>query len=445
MRFLALLLLGAALGAQAATVRVAPGELLQQAIDRAQPGDTVEIERGNYVGNFTVAKPLTLRGIQRPTLSGGGQGDTIRVTAPDVTIEGLIVRDSGASLKDQNSGIYLRPGSHRAVVRNNDLAYNLFGLWIEKANDVRIEHNLITGKRELNSSQRGNGIQLYNTTGARITANNIGFVRDALYVDVSHHAIFRSNKLHHSRYGSHYMNSYYNLWEDNDSYYNRGGLALMEVRDQVVRGNRTWGNSDHGIMLRTLQDSLIENNIIAGNNRGFFIYDVEYATLQGNLVVDNHVGVHLAAGSTRNVVEGNDFIGNREQIRYVGARDEVWGQRTKEAPGRPKLPCSPSGGRAAQCADLGGQGNHWSNYLGWDRNNDGRGDVRYEANDMVDRLSWRYPSVKLLLASPAIQALRLVGQQFPVLRVPTVVDPAPRMLPTNKHWSEWRDKHFPGQ
>ena len=107
------------------------------------------------------------------------------------------------------------------------------------------------------------------------------------------------------------MNSYRNLWEDNDSYYNRGGLALMEVRDQVVRNNRAWGNSDHGIMLRTMQDSVIENNVVAGNGRGFFIYDVEYVTLAGNLVVDNQVGVHLAAGSTRNKVDGNDFIGNQ--------------------------------------------------------------------------------------------------------------------------------------
>jgi len=246
---LALLLLCLTLlGAQAATLRVKPGEALQPVLDSAKAGDVVEVERGFYTGNFLITKPLTLRGLQRPTLSGGQRGDTIRVTAPDVVIEGLIVRDSGDSLKDQNAGIYIRPGAHRAVVQRCDLTYNLFGLWIEKANDVRIEGNLITGKREYNSSQRGNGVQLYNTTGARIIGNNIGFVRDALYVDVSHQAIFRGNKLHHSRYGSHYMNSYYNLWEDNDSYYNRGGLALMEVRNQVVRNNRTWGNSDHGIM-----------------------------------------------------------------------------------------------------------------------------------------------------------------------------------------------------
>lgn len=401
---------------RAATWTVQPGDDLQAAIARATAGDTVQLQRGLYRANLLIDKPLTLRGLQRPTISGGNEGDTIRVTSPDVTIEGLIVRDSGADLLAQNAGIYIRPGAHRAVVRDCDIVYALFGLWIEKANDVRVERNLITGKRELNSSQRGNGVQLYNTTGARIEGNRIGFVRDALYVDVSHDAVFRGNRLHRSRYGTHYMNSYRNLWEDNETYYNRGGLALMEVRDQVVRNNRAWGNSDHGIMLRSIQDSVVENNVVAGNNRGFFIYDVEYTKLAGNLVVDNRVGVHLSAGSTRNQVERNDFIGNREPVRYVGSRDETWGRDS---------------------------GNHWSNYAGWDRDGNGRGDVPYEANDMVDRLVWRHPTVKLLLASPAVQALRLASRQFPLLRVPSVVDPQPRMTPARPDWSEWSGKHFP--
>ena len=250
---LVLLVLGAA--AQAATWTVRPGETIQAALEQAAPGDVIEVQPGQYRGNLVIAKPVTLRGQGKPTISGSLQGDTIRVKSTDVTIEGLIVRDSGDSLLAQNAGIYVSPGSHRAVVRRNDLVYNLFGLWIEKANDVRVEDNIIVGKRDYGSAQRGDGVQLYNTTGARIERNHISFVRDALYVDVSHDAIFRGNRLHHSRYGTHYMNSYRNLWEDNDSYLNRGGLALMEVRDQVVRNNRAWGNSDHGIMLRTLQDS----------------------------------------------------------------------------------------------------------------------------------------------------------------------------------------------
>ena len=407
----------AACTSMAAELTVHKGESIAAAISQARPGDVIRVERGLYKERLLIDKPLTLQGIDRPTVSGSNEGDTLRITAEDVVIDGLNVRDSGDSLLNQNSGIYIQPGAHRAVVRNCDLSYNLFGLWIEKANDVRIENNVITGKRDYRSSQRGNGIQLYNTTGAQIIGNQISFVRDAIYVDVTHHAVFRGNKLHHSRYGTHYMNSYYNLWENNDVYFNRGGLALMEVRNQTVRNNRAWGNSDHGIMLRTIQDSLVENNVVAGNARGFFIYDAEFNTVRNNLVVDNIVGMHVWAGSKNNQVERNDFISNREQVRYVAARDEPWG---------------------------GKDGNYWSNYLGWDRNGDGVGDVPYEANDMVDRLSWRHPLTKLLLASPAIQTLRLVGQQFPLLRAPSIVDANPRMQPDTKNWRNWLGKSYPG-
>lgn len=399
--------------APAAEFAVSPGESIQAAIERARPGDTVLVTRGRYQENLRIARPLVLKGVDRPTVSGGLKGDTIRVTATDVTIEGLIVTDSGGDLTDQNAGIYIQPGAHRAVVRDCDVAYSLFGLWIEGANDVLVERNLITGKRDFDSAQRGNGIQLYNTTGAKIIGNRISFVRDAIYVDVSHQALFRGNRMHHSRYGTHYMNSYHNVWEDNDSYLNRGGLALMEVRNQVVRNNRAWGNSDHGIMLRTIQDAVVEGNVVAGNERGFFIYDAEYNVLRGNLVAGNRVGVHLWAGSIHNEVEGNDFIGNQEQIRYVAARDEKWGVK---------------------------QGNHWSNYLGWDRNGDGVGDVPYEANDLVDRLTWRHPMMKLLLASPAVQTLRLIARQFPLLRAPSIVDPNPRMRPGSADWRDWLGK-----
>ena len=98
---LGLIVSGWAVPAWSATWTVRPGQSIQAAIDQAQSGDVVEIERAVYTERLLIAKPLTLRGLTRPTISGANQGDTIRITSPDVVIEGLIVRDSGDSLLAQ--------------------------------------------------------------------------------------------------------------------------------------------------------------------------------------------------------------------------------------------------------------------------------------------------------------------------------------------------------
>ena len=62
--------------AGAATVTVQPGQDLQAAVAAAAPGDVIEVQRGNYRVNLLIDKPLTLRGLDRPTLNGGLTGDT---------------------------------------------------------------------------------------------------------------------------------------------------------------------------------------------------------------------------------------------------------------------------------------------------------------------------------------------------------------------------------
>ena len=411
---LVLLLVTLSTSIEAATWSVKPGESITKALRNATSGDTIRVQAGHYAERLLIDKAIVLSGNGRPTLSGSQLGDVIRVRAPDVVIEGIIIRDSGADLTAQNAGIYVEPGADRIAIRGNDLTYNLFGIWLQGVKDVEVSGNLIIGKRDLPSAQRGNGIQLYNTSGARIIGNQISFARDGIYVDVSHHAVFRNNRIHHLRYGTHYMNSHFNIWEDNEAYLNRGGLALMEVRNQVVRNNRAWGNSDHGIMLRTIQNSVIENNVVARNGRGLFIYDAEYNSFSGNLIIDNRIGIHVAAGSIHNQVNANDFIQNHDQVKYVASKDEHWGIQ---------------------------RGNYWSDYLGWDRDGNGVGDVAYATNDLVDRLYWQYPMMAVMLNSPAVQTLRLVARQFPLLRAPSIVDQQPPMRPYSPTWSHWLDGH----
>lgn len=402
----------AASQAGAAVLPVRAGESIAAAIGRAHAGDTLRIEAGNYHENLLIEKPLTLQGVGHPVISGQGKGDTIRVHAADVSLKQLIIRDSGSDLTAQNAGIYVLPGSHRFQLADCTLVANLFGVWLERSDDARLLRNTVTGRRDLQSAQRGNGFQIYDTSGVQVIGNEISSTRDGIYVDVSRQALFRQNRIHHVRYGTHYMNTNHSTWEDNEVYLSRAGLALMEVRNLVVRRNLAWGNTDHGIMLRTIQDSLIENNVVVGNDRGFFIYDAEYNIVRDNLVLNNRTGVHLSAGSSNNQIDGNDFIGNQEQVRFVAAKDVEWGRS---------------------------RANYWSNYSGWDQDGDGKGDVPYEANDLVDRLNWQYPMLKLLAASPSLRTLRFVARQFPLLRAPSVIDRHPRMQPYHQNWKKWNE------
>ncbi|HEY9396293.1 MAG TPA: nitrous oxide reductase family maturation protein NosD, partial [Burkholderiales bacterium] len=118
-----------------AELLVRPGDSITAAIARAQAGDTITVTRGRYEENLLIDKPLTLKGLDRPTINSALKGDTIRITSPDVTIENLIIADSGDDLTAQNAGIYIQPGADRVTVRNCDIAYSLFGLWIEGVKD----------------------------------------------------------------------------------------------------------------------------------------------------------------------------------------------------------------------------------------------------------------------------------------------------------------------
>src|SRR5690606_20643279 len=90
---------GLMLAAQAATLTVQPGGDLAEAVRQASRGDGVEVKRGKSRVNLLLDRPVRLRGLVRRALCGGNEGGTIRVTSPDVVIEGLIVRDSGDSVK----------------------------------------------------------------------------------------------------------------------------------------------------------------------------------------------------------------------------------------------------------------------------------------------------------------------------------------------------------
>lgn len=405
----------------AAEIPVAAGaESLRAALAAAEDGDELLLAPGEYRGNFSIDRSLTLVGDGKAVFDGEGQGDTIRVRAPDVTLRGIEVRHSGLNLTDMNAGVFVEKQADGITIEDSHFEGNAFGIWLDASPNPRILRNTVHGTPEIRSQDRGNGIHLYAVNGGLVEGNEVWDTRDGIYIDTSNDNVLRGNTLHHLRYGVHYMYSYSNEVVDNLTHDTRTGYALMQSKYLTVTGNRSVGDGNYGILMNYITDSLIAGNevrevqrgtspntgagaIIGAEGKALFMYNSLFNEIRDNLFSGAEIGIHMTAGSEDNSIHGNAFVDNRTQVKYVNNRMQEWSRD--------------------------GAGNYWSDYLGWDRNEDGLGDTAYEPNDAVDKVLWKYPLAKLLLNSPAVQTLRWVQSEFPVFRPQGVRDSHPRMVP----------------
>ncbi len=139
--------------------------------------------------------------------------------------------------------------------------------------------------------------------------------------------------------------------------------------------------------------------MVSHNGEGMFFFSSLDNDISQNLITGNQIGARVWAGTERNEIHDNAFVGNANQVFYVSASDQHW------AP------------------------NYWSDYLGWDQDGDGFGDRPYRNDVFLAQLLHRFPAAVLLLNSPTLEILNQLQSYMPQLRVPTVIDDAPLMQP----------------
>ncbi|MBL4830355.1 MAG: nitrous oxide reductase family maturation protein NosD [Aliivibrio sp.] len=403
----------------AAVINVNQSDDLQLKLDSAINGDVVLLADGRYQGNFIIANGITIDAKlgerAHVILDGNGKGNNLTLLTSNITIKHLQLINWGNDLTEQNSAIYGEKSLSNLVISDNQFEGDGFGIWIQKTKQVLIANNTIKGNPSLRSSDRGNGIQLSNVQNVEVVGNEVSYTRDGLYIIGSQENILRNNTMHHLRYGVHYMYSHSNKVLNNLAYNTRAGYALMSSKRLTVQGNESRDSEDYGMLLNFITSSNISNNIIKNvwtkpenkvlgrEGKGLFVYNSAYNTISYNTIDTTEIGIHLTAGSENTKVYGNNFLNNPVQVKYVSNREQEWSQN--------------------------GVGNYWSNYLGWDLNNDGAGDTPFEPNDGIDKLVWEYPEAKVLLDSPSILVLRWVQKQFPILKPAGVKDSYPQMSP----------------
>jgi nitrous oxidase accessory protein len=388
--------------AETRVVEPGPGALAE-AIAGAAPGDVLILSPGRHGGPVTLDRPLTLEGQPGAIVEGDGTGSVVTVTGEGAIIRGFEIRGSGDDGAGIDAGVRLARTATGAVVEGNRLVGNLHGITVHGARDTLVRGNVIEGRQDARVNDRGNGVYVWNAPGTVVEGNDIRWGRDGIFANASKENAFRNNLFRDLRFAVHYMYTNNSEISGNVSVGNTLGYALMFSNRVVVENNLSLADRTHGIMLNYANNAEVRGNLVRGgtHEKCTFIYNAHKNRIEGNRFEGCEIGIHFTAGSERNEITGNAFIGNRTQVKYVGTRHVEWS------------------------AD--GRGNFWSDHPSFDLDGDGIADGAFRPNDLMDHILWSQPAAKLLLGSPAVQLVRWSQAAFPATLPGGVLDSVPLM------------------
>ncbi|MBF0341484.1 MAG: nitrous oxide reductase family maturation protein NosD [Magnetococcales bacterium] len=387
-----------------ATVLVEPGtDTLRLAIAQATPGDTLLLQPGRY-GSAVVDKTLILEGPPEAIIDAQGKGSAITINALQVVLRGVTLTGSGTTEPDLDSGILVLKGGDEARIENNRVTGNLYGIAIQGPQRVVVRDNKISNRNDLWLNDRGNGINIWNSSQSVFEGNQVDGGRDGLYIHTAHGNIIRGNRFTNLRFAVHYMYANDNEVTDNISIDNGVGYALMYSEHLKIKRNISLNDRDHGMMFHSSHYSELDHNLIRGTKeKCSFIYTASKNSIHHNHFEGCDIGIHFTGGSENNAIFDNAFINNHTQVKYSGMVQYEWSRDHR--------------------------GNYWSDNPAFDLDGDGIADVAYRPNTLMDRVIWSYPLAKLLLASPVMESLRLAQSRFPTLSPGGIQDSWPLMTP----------------
>ncbi|MCC7163683.1 MAG: nitrous oxide reductase family maturation protein NosD [Anaerolineae bacterium] len=392
-----------------------PYTTIQAALSAAQAGDTIEVRGGVYTGNLVLDKSVILEGTpgsvsgQKPTLDAGGRGTVVTINAPDVTVRGFEIRNSGSEPDQDHAGITVN--APRALIEQNRLDEVLFGIFVAEGPDSIVRANDITSQARYESGRKGDGIRLWYSPRVTLENNHVHAARD-LVIWYSQGVRIINNLIENGRYGVHLMYSDDSLIANNRLLNNSVGIYAMyskgvELVDNDVRDQR--GPSGYALGFKDTDNVTVENNLLVENRGGIFLDGTpftpnSFARFENNILAFNDVAVTAMPAVKRVEFTNNTFWENIEQM-------------------------SVHGGGGSPDANTW-QGNFWSDYTGLDADGDGRGDTPYVAEKLFENMTDRMPILRVLLYSPAAQAIEFAAASFPIVKPrPKFADPAPRLTP----------------
>jgi nitrous oxidase accessory protein len=377
------------------------GTSLSSALGSVKSGGVIVIMPGRYRAHeVNIDRPVSIIGRGFPVLDGEGNGEILRVTSDDVTINGLMLKGTGVSYTQDRAAIRVS-NVGKCNISNNRFEQVLYGIYLAKVTGCEIKGNTLraSGKTEAKS---GNGIHLWSAREITIANNSVSGFRDGIYFEFVHNTeVSRNVSEGNLRYGLHFMYSDDCEYTGNTFRHNGAGVAVMYTKRVHMVANRfenNWGSSAYGLLLKEIADSRIEHNVFEENTVGLYADGADRIRAIGNDFNRNGWAVKVGGSTLDGLFMANNFTDNTFDVS-TNSREPS----TKF------------------------EGNYWNSYKGYDLNRDGVGDIPHAPVRLFSVIVEDSPQAIVLMRSALVTLLDFVERAMPSLTPEFFVDPKPSM------------------
>jgi nitrous oxidase accessory protein len=391
-----------------------PGEIV--AHDEAELGrmlsdpggpPLVRLDARTYRGDWTIGRPVRLRGRPGTVLEGSGTGTVVTIAADGVAIEDVVVRGSGGKHTTEDAAV--RATGRDVHVRRVLVDGTLFGIRYAQCAACSVEDSHVVGRDDV-VGMRGDGIKVWESDDVVVRDTLVERSRDVV-VWYSRRATVEGLAVTGSRYGTHFMYAHDGVVRRSRFEGDVVGVFVMysgriRVERSVLAGAR--GAAGMGIGFKESDDVVLDGDWIVANTAGLYFdrtpRSPEHPVLvQGDVLALNRVAMRLHSSEQGVVVRDCDFRENLQAAQVEGGGDAL---------------------------GMDVRGNHWTEYEGYDLDGDGRGDVPFQIKKLASDVKDAHPDLRLLDGSVAMGLVDAVAEATPMFASRLVlVDPSPRMRP----------------
>ncbi|WP_336514144.1 nitrous oxide reductase family maturation protein NosD [Pollutibacter soli] len=381
----------------------APITTLRQAIQIANAGDTILLQKGIYKeGNILISKPVFLFGIGNPILDGENKNEILTLTGKNIVITGIQFANAGYSSMNDYAAIKVIDATG-ILIEKNIITNASFGVHMANTINSVIRNNQIVGTNK-SEHLSGNGIHLWKCDQMLVESNSISGHRDGIYFEFVTASTIKNNQSKKNvRYGLHFMFSNNDAYLGNTFENNGAGVAVMYSKEVRMENNffhKNWGASAYGILLKDISNSHILNNRFVQNTVGIHMEGSSRIEIGKNVFESNGWALKVQASCDDNSFFNNNFYGNSFDVATNGTM-----------------------------ALNRFRGNYWDKYEGYDLNKDGTGDVPYHPVSMYAMVVEQSPSTLILMRSFMVTLLDKAEKAMPSLTPEHLADNAPVIKP----------------